>query len=62
MVLNADHVSEMHMQQIAREMNNSETAFIMNHKNSKHGEPELIQISGRARLVFKTEILIGDEL
>jgi PhzF family phenazine biosynthesis protein len=36
--------------------------YMQVHVYSKHGEPELIQISGRARIVFKTEILIGDEL
>jgi PhzF family phenazine biosynthesis protein len=35
-VLNADDLSEQQMQQIAREMNNSETAFIINKQNDDY--------------------------
>jgi PhzF family phenazine biosynthesis protein len=54
-VLNADHVSEMYMQQIAREMNKSETAFIMNHKSEDGVKPSIEKDTCKSMCIVSME-------
>ncbi len=71
-VINADNMDENTMQKIAREMNNSETAFVLDGKPGEYdvhlrfftpqmelneqGQPEVGRIIGDAVIVFKTTI------
>ncbi|MBP7053230.1 MAG: PhzF family phenazine biosynthesis protein [Phycisphaerae bacterium] len=51
-VTNDDGLTEARMQATAREMNNSETAFILSPTSSDH------EVGSRAVIVFKSEIAL----